>query len=113
MQEVRKKIAPLIRNYLITGVLVSLPLVVTVWVLWLVFRSVDSSLGTLLAWFIGLFTGEAIRIPGAGLVLTVTVLLLVGMVATNVVGRRLVEFGERILLMFPIVRPIYMGVKQV
>lgn len=109
----QKKIAPLIRNYLITGIIVSLPLVVTVWVLWFIFRSVESSLGTLLAWVIGLFTGEAIRIPGAGVVLTVTVLLLIGMVATNVVGRRLVAFGERILLKFPLIRPIYGGVKQV
>lgn len=109
----RKKVAPLIRRYLITGILVLLPLVVTIWVLSFVFRAVEGSLGTLLAWIIGLFTGEPVRIPGAGVVLTVTVLLVVGMVATNVIGRRIVAFGERILLMFPIVRPIYMGVKQI
>lgn len=109
----RKKVAPLIRRYLITGILVLLPLVVTIWVLAFVFRTVEGSLGTLLAWFIGLFTGEPVRIPGAGVVLTITVLLAVGMVATNVFGRRIVAFGERILLMFPIVRPIYMGVKQI
>jgi len=103
----------LLRNYFITGVLVSLPLVVTVWVLWFAFSTVEASLGTLVAWLIGLVTGDPVRIPGAGLILTVAALFLVGVVATNVVGRRLVAAGERILLMFPIVRSIYTGVKQV
>ncbi|MBO8142056.1 MAG: DUF502 domain-containing protein [Firmicutes bacterium] len=107
------KLTLVLRNYFITGLLVSLPLAVTVWVLWLVFRTVESSLGSLVAWLIGLFTGEPVRIPGVSLVLTVAVLMLVGMVATNVVGRRLVAAGERLLLMFPFVRPLYMGVKQV
>ncbi|OUM96375.1 MAG: hypothetical protein BAA04_13645 [Firmicutes bacterium ZCTH02-B6] len=103
----------LFRNYFITGVFVSLPLVVTIWVLWLVFRTVETTLGAFLAWVIGLVTGEPRHIPGVGLVLTVVVLMLVGMVATNVIGRRLVAAGERLLLMFPVVRPIYTGVKQV
>jgi len=106
-------LVPVLRNYFITGVLVSLPLAVTVWVLWFVFSTVETSLGTLVAWLIGLVVGEPVHIPGAGLVLTVVALLLVGMIATNVVGRRLVAAGERILMMFPIVRPIYGGVKQV
>ncbi|HEY8495772.1 MAG TPA: DUF502 domain-containing protein [Limnochordales bacterium] len=103
----------LLRNYFITGLFVSLPLVVTIWVLWVVFRTVESTLGAVLAWIIGLVTGEPRHIPGVGLVLTVVVLVLVGMVATNVVGRRLVAAGERILLKFPLVRPLYTGVKQV
>jgi len=102
----------LLRNYLITGLFVSLPLAVTVWVLWLVFSTLESSLGALVAWILGLFAGEPVHIPGVGVVLTVVVLLLMGVVATNVVGRRLVAAGERVLLMFPVVRPLYTGVKQ-
>ncbi|MFS8534876.1 MAG: DUF502 domain-containing protein [Limnochordales bacterium] len=107
------RLVPLLRNYFITGLFVSLPLVVTIWVLWLVFRTVESTLGAFLAWIIGLVTGEPRHIPGVGLVLTAVVLVLVGMVATNVVGRRLVAAGERILLMFPVVRPLYTSIKQV
>lgn len=108
-----KTIGQRLRNYFITGLLVLLPLAVTVWVLWWVFRTVDGSLGALLAWLIGLFTGEPMRIPGAGVVLTVVVLFVVGVVATNVFGRRLMAAGERMLLKFPLVRPLYSGVKQV
>src|SRR5690606_3447530 len=106
-------LTPFLRNYFITGVLVSLPLVVTLWVLWLAVQSIESALGPLIAWLIGLFVGEPVHIPGIGIILTFVVLILVGMVATNVVGRRLVAAGERVLLMFPVVRPIYTGVKQV
>lgn len=113
LELVGKTVGALLRTYLITGILVSLPLVVTVWVLLAVFRTVDGSLGAVLAWIIGLFTGEALRIPGAGFVLTAVVLVGIGMIATNVFGRRLVEFAERILLKFPLVRPVYLGVKQI
>lgn len=113
LEHVGKTVGALLRNYLITGILVSLPLVVTVWVLLALFRTVDGSLGAVLAWIIGLFTGEALRIPGAGFVLTAVVLVLIGMVATNVFGRRLVTFAESILLKFPLVRPVYLGVKQI
>ncbi len=106
------RLVTLLRNYLITGLFVSLPLAVTVWVLWLVFSTLESSLGALVAWILGLFAGEPVHIPGVGVVLTVVVLLLMGVVATNVVGRRLVAAGERVLLMFPVVRPLYTGVKQ-
>ena len=106
------RLVTLLRNYLITGLFVSLPLAVTVWVLWLVFSTLESSLGALVAWLLGLFAGEPVHIPGVGVVLTVVVLLLMGVVATNVVGRRLVAAGERVLLMFPVVRPLYTGVKQ-
>lgn len=108
-----KTLGSALRNYLITGILIMLPLVVTVWVLVAVFRAVDGSLGAVLAWIIGVFTGEPLRIPGAGFVLTTVVLLLIGMIATNVFGRRLVVFAEGILLKFPLVRPVYAGVKQI
>lgn len=108
-----KSLGSSLRNYLITGLLVMLPLVVTVWVLLALFRAVDGSLGAVLAWVIGMFTGEPLRIPGAGFVLTAVVLLGVGMIATNVFGRRLVNFVEGVLLKFPLVRPVYAGVKQI
>lgn len=95
------------RKYLITGILVSLPLIVTVYVLWFVFSFLEGAFGD----FVRLVFGR--RIPGAGIVMTVGLLLFIGMFAANVLGRRLIEFGERILLTIPIVRPIYNSVKQV
>lgn len=102
-----RKVTQSLRKYFITGALVSLPLVVTVYVLWFAFSFLDTVFGRLVS-FVFRRT-----VPGAGMVLTVLLLLLVGMFAANVVGRRLIGFGERILLTIPLVRTIYNSVKQV
>ena len=54
-----------------------------------------------------------IKIPGVGLIIAFVVLTLLGFLTANLVGRKLVEFGERILGRMPIVRPLYRGLKQV
>lgn len=102
-----RKVTQSLRKYFITGALVSLPLVVTVYVLWFAFSFLDNVFGRLVSLVFRR------TIPGAGMVLTVLLLLLVGMFAANVVGRRLIGFGERILLTIPLVRTIYNSVKQV
>lgn len=101
------KVTQSLRKYFITGALVSLPLVVTVYVLWFAFSFLDNALGRLVSLALGR------SVPGAGMVLTVLLLLSVGMFATNVVGRRLIGLGERIVLTIPLVRTIYHSVKQV
>ena len=54
-----------------------------------------------------------IKIPGFGLIIAFVALTLLGFLTANLVGRTLVEFGERILGRMPIVRPLYRGLKQV
>lgn len=107
MRPLLRTISQSVRKYLITGVLVSLPLIVTVYVLWFVFSFLEGAFGDLVRFVFGR------RIPGASIVLTVGLLLFIGMFAANVLGRRLIAFGERILMAIPIVRPIYNSVKQV
>jgi uncharacterized membrane protein len=53
------------------------------------------------------------RIPGLGVVLTLAILLLVGAVASNFIGKKLVHFGDRLVARIPVVRGIYSSVKQV
>jgi uncharacterized membrane protein len=53
------------------------------------------------------------RVPGLGVVLTIVILLVTGIVVANLVGRTLVRMGERLLARIPLVRSIYSGVKQV
>lgn len=96
-----------LRKYLITGIFVSLPLVITLYVLWFVLSFLDNVFGRFVSWVWGR------TVPGAGTALTVVLLLLVGMFGANVIGRRLIAFGERILLTIPFVRTIYHSVKQV
>ena len=109
-----------IKKYLLTGLLVWLPLAITIWVLlWLV--------GMLDAIFGGLLTGvEAItpaaaddtfkmlrNIPGLGVILVFSVLMLTGALVTNVAGRWWFNQWDRVLTRIPVFKSIYNAVKKV
>lgn len=95
-----------LRNYLITGALILIPLAVTGYIIVNGFLFLDRFLGGVLAKIVGR------PIPGAGAVLTIALAIGVGMIATNVMGRRLISFGEKLLAKIPIVSVVYSAVKQ-
>lgn len=100
------------KRYLITGLLVLVPLAITVWVLATLIGLMDQSLLLLPAsWRPEAWLGY--RIPGLGTLLTVLIVLVTGIVATNFFGRRILEFWEGILARVPVVKSIYYSVKQV
>jgi uncharacterized membrane protein len=100
------------KKYLITGLLIWIPLAFTIWVLDLIVSSMDRTLLLLpLPWRPESWLG--FPLPGAGLVLSALVLLLTGMAAANIMGQRLVRWWEGLLSRIPIVRSIYSSVKQV
>ena len=100
------------KKYFITGLLIWIPLAITAWVLSLIVRSMDQSL-LLLPQAIQPEHLLGIYIPGLGALLTVVVVLLTGLVTTNIVGQKLVRFWERVLARIPVVKSIYYSVKQV
>jgi uncharacterized membrane protein len=101
-----------LRSYLMTGLLIWVPLAITLWVLNLIVSTLDQSLALLpMSWQPERFTG--LRIPGVGALLTICAVLLTGMLTANFVGQRLVGFWEALLARIPIVRTIYSSVKQV
>jgi uncharacterized membrane protein len=98
------------KKYLITGLLVWIPLAITLWVLHLIVTTMDLTLTLLPPVFLPEF---ARNIPGLGVLLTILVVLLTGVLASNILGQRLLRFWERILGRIPVVKSIYSGVKQV
>lgn len=100
------------KRYFITGLLIWVPLGITIWVLKLLIGSMDKSLLLLPA----AYRPEAwlgFYIPGLGAILTLLVVLLTGVFAANFFGRRLVLFWESMLGRIPVVKSIYHAVKQV
>ena len=108
------------KKYLIAGLLVWLPLTITVWVL----TSVLGVLDGLFAWLLS--ASQAVlpesahtplemlkTIPGLGVLVMLVGLLLTGMFATNIVGQWWLKQGSRLLNQIPIVKSIYSSVKQV
>lgn len=113
-----------IRNHLIIGTLALLPAVATLYVLKLLFQFIDPTLGITVArildWVglvefplqLGRLRFET-HIPGVGMLLTLGLLILVGMMAKSFFGRQMILFTERIFSRIPIARGIYSTVKQI
>ncbi|MFN0317248.1 MAG: DUF502 domain-containing protein [Burkholderiales bacterium] len=100
------------KKYLITGLLIWIPLVITLWVLSLVVTTMDQSLLVLPeTWRPSTWIG--VHVPGFGVILTLLVIFLTGMLAANILGQRLVVFWESLLARIPVVKTIYTSVKQV
>jgi uncharacterized membrane protein len=95
-----------LRRSFLTGLVVTVPLLITVVTLWWFFRVVDGVARPLsLYWF-----GR--EVPGLGVLLTAVVILAAGAVATNVIGRRILQRAESWLLNVPLFKTVYAPVKQ-
>lgn len=100
------------KRYFITGLLIWIPLAITLWVLHLIVTMMDQSLSLLPPQI----HPEALfgrQIPGLGALLTLLVVFGTGVLASNILGRRLLVLGEKVLGRIPVVKTIYSGVKQV
>lgn len=101
-----------LRKYLISGLLVWIPLVITVFVIKFIVDLLSSSLLLMPT----KYQPDALigfHIPGIGVLLTLLVIFLTGLLVANLIGQRLVRWGERIMKSIPLVRTVYTGVKQV
>ncbi len=100
------------RKYFITGLLILVPLAITLWVLNLIISTMDQSLLLLPeTWRPRHWLGY--NIPGLGAILTLLIVFLTGLAARNFIGRRLVLLWEGLLTRIPVVKSIYSSVKQV
>ena len=103
--------APL-RKYFITGLLIWIPLIITLWVLKVIFDTLDGSL-LLLPESFQTERWLGVHIPGLGALLTLVIVLITGIFATNFFGAQLVQLWHEVLNRIPVVNSIYSSVKQI
>lgn len=102
----------LIKRYFVTGLLIWVPLAITAWVLSLIAGIADQSL-RLLPESMHPHNLLGFDVPGTGVVLTLLIILVTGLLAANFIGQRLVSWWEKLLARIPVVNSIYNSVKQV
>jgi uncharacterized membrane protein len=102
-----------IRNYFLTGLILVGPIYITINLTWWFIKWVDDLVRPVIPAAFLTGTYLPFHVPGLGLIIVFVSLTLLGFLTANLVGRRLVAFGENILHRMPIVRPIYKTMKQI
>jgi len=103
----RKQVGKKLRTQFITGILIIVPIGAAILILRWLFLAFDNILQPVAESLLGY------TIPGLGLGITVVLIYLAGVVATNVIGRRLIGYGESLLARVPLFRYLYTGIKQI
>jgi uncharacterized membrane protein len=101
-----------VKKYFITGLLIWIPLVITIWVLKVIFDALDQSL-LLLPLEFRTESLLGVHIPGLGVILTLLTVFVTGVFATNLFGAQLVQLWHDVLQRIPVVNSIYSSVKQI
>ena len=106
------KTAKALKKYLITGILVWLPIAVTVWVISYIVSASDQLVNLLpRQWRPQYVFG--FNIPGLGVIVAIAVLFVTGLFAANVLGRQILAAWDSLLGRIPVVKSIYSSVKKV
>jgi len=109
-----------LRTYLLAGIVVAAPFVLTVWLTITVIDLIDTWVEDFAAWVIALMPRDwrpaatpSFTVPGIGLVIVLLSLIFLGAFSVNVIGRWFLRLGERIVSRMPVVRNIYSAIKQI
>lgn len=102
-----------LRNYFFTGVIVVAPITITGYLIWTFVTWVDRIVKPLIPLQYNPDTYLPFAVPGFGLLAGVLIVTMTGFLAANLVGRSVVNFGERLLDRMPLVRTLYRGLKQI
>ena len=102
-----------LRNYFLTGIIVTAPIVLTIYLTWQFIDWVDSQAIPLLPVKYNPENYLPFSLPGLGLVISVVILTFVGFLTANIFGRTLLKTGERLVNRMPVVRTIYGALKQI
>ena len=111
-----------LRRYLLTGLLIWVPLVITLWVLQLIVGTLDGIFHwlpeqwqpeSLIRFEIPVLGLHIKGLPGLGVIITLVVLLLTGVTVSNILGKRIYTLWESLLSRIPVFKTIYNSVKQV
>ena len=102
-----------LKGKFLAGIIVVIPLGITIFILKFLFNFADGILGSYLDYLLSIVFQHELHIPGLGMITGAVVIYLAGLLATNVLGKQLLHIGDEIMSNIPIVKSIYSSSKQV
>ncbi|MBE7637376.1 DUF502 domain-containing protein [Sneathiella sp. P13V-1] len=102
-----------LRNYFLTGIVVTAPIAITIYLTYIFVDFVDANVTPLIPARYNPETYLPFGVPGMGVLVAVIALILIGFLTANFLGRSFLKFGERIVGRMPVVRSIYNALKQI
>lgn len=107
-----KKLISHIKKRLISGLLILVPLLITYFIVKFIFNSVDNLFATHINRLIQKYFTDFTAIPGIGIVVSVFIIYVIGMLGSSVIITKMINLGEKMLTKIPLIKPIYSAVKQ-
>ena len=101
------------RRFFLTGLLVTAPIIITIYVTWLVITFIDIKVANLLPEYLDFRKALTYQVPGIGLLIVIFVITLIGAITPGLIGRNLLKLGEIILFKTPVIRTLYSSIKQI
>jgi uncharacterized membrane protein len=105
-------IAKHLKKKFITGLLLLIPLLVTIYIIYLIVSSFDAIISPIIKNVTLKIIGKEIYIPGTGFFLFIIIAYITGIIASNYIGKTLLSYGETLLKKIPFVKGIYSSVKD-
>ena len=101
------------RRFFLTGLLVTAPIIITIYVTWLVITFIDIKVANLLPEYLDFRKALPFQVPGIGLLIVIFVITFIGAITPGLIGRNLLKLGEMILFKTPVIRTVYSSIKQI
>ena len=101
------------RRFFLTGLLVTAPIIITIYVTWLVITFIDIKVANLLPEYLDFRKALPYQVPGLGLLIVIFVITFIGAITPGLIGRNLLKLGEMILFKTPVIRTVYSSIKQI
>ena len=102
-----------LRTYFLTGIVVSAPVGITIWLIWLFVAFVDDTVVPLIPDAYNPSDVIGVSVPGIGVIVVLLVVTIIGFLVTNFFGRFMIKLGENMVSRVPVVRTIYGVLKQI
>ncbi len=112
-KEMKKSLIKRLRNYLFSGILITVPITFSLYVGWVLIQFVDGFVHRIIPQQYNPFSSMPYEIPGLGIIIVITCFISIGMLMTGMMGRVITRLMEYFVMKIPVIKTVYITSKQI